>query len=102
MNRYTIHCTESQTRKAFGLGAPIEYAKVVDAINGNSIRIPEENGELYLVPTADQMIGWLESNPQIHHITVWKKCVRWAYTFGYVQDGIADRSDVGSGGNLKQ
>ena len=99
MDEYTIYCTEEQTRKALELGAPIEHAKVVDTINGNSTRIPEENGEFYLIPTAEQMIGWLESNPQIHHITVWKECVRWDYTFCYKQDGIVKRFDIGSSGN---
>lgn len=59
MKRYTIYCNEEQTRKALELGAPIEYAKVIDTIKGNSIRIPEESGEFYLIPTAEQMIGWL-------------------------------------------
>lgn len=60
MNDYTIHCTEAQTKRALELGAPIEYAKVVDTINGNSIRIPEETGEFCLIPTAEQMVCWME------------------------------------------
>lgn len=58
---YTIYCTAEQTKQALELGAQIEYAKVIDTINGNSIRIPEETGEFYLIPTAEQMIGWLQS-----------------------------------------
>lgn len=58
---YTIYCTESQIKRAIELGAQMEYAKVIDTINGNSIRIPEETGEFYQIPTAEQMLGWLET-----------------------------------------
>lgn len=70
MNNYTIYCSSEQTKKAFELGAPIEYAKVIDTINGNSIRMPEETGEFYLIPNAEQMIGWLEGQDGIEGITV--------------------------------
>lgn len=44
MNRYTIYCTEEQTKKALELGAPIDSRWIGEEPN----------------PTAEQMIGWLE------------------------------------------
>ena len=44
MNQYTIYCTPEQTKKALKLGAPIEYQ-----LKG-----------AFKIPTAEQMIGWLE------------------------------------------
>lgn len=62
MKRYEIRCTESQTRKALELGAPIDnithyasYGK--NYISGNNIY---DNGVCYFIPTAEKMIGWLE------------------------------------------
>lgn len=61
MNRYKIPCTEEQTRKARELGAPIEVKSIEDA--------PKEwYGKAYFtgmstcakIPTAEEMIGWLE------------------------------------------
>lgn len=55
MNKYTIYCTESQTRRAMELGAPIEYQ-----LQG-----------IFKVPTSEQMISWLEGRDifiNINHI----------------------------------
>lgn len=58
MDRYAILCTESQTRKALTLGAPIEtcgyYYKQQFGCNTIS------DTDLHIIPTAEQMIGWLE------------------------------------------
>lgn len=58
MNKYTIYCTEEQTKKALELGAPIEtcgyYYKQQFGCNTIS------DTDLHIVPTAQQMIGWLE------------------------------------------
>lgn len=51
MNQYTIYCTETQTKKALELGAPIRYVLIGPI--GKDIK-------KYLEPTAEQMIGWLE------------------------------------------
>lgn len=84
MDRYTIYCTAEQTRKAMKLGAPIKeaksrynartayksieqgtetyemYEKKGIAIIGNSISAKALN-----VPTAEEMIGWLEEQENI-------------------------------------
>lgn len=49
MNRYTIYCTEEQTKKALELGAPIRYKDTLDN---------RERGK-FEPPTAEQMLGWL-------------------------------------------
>lgn len=55
MERYTIYCTQGQTKKALMLGAPI----ITDSNPLFSDGIQVAN-ELYaIVPTAEQMIGWL-------------------------------------------
>ena len=54
MEQYTIYCTEEQTNKALELGAPIE---VDFQFNSKTAII---NHKAYIVPTAEQMIGWLE------------------------------------------
>lgn len=54
MEQYTIYCTEKQINKALELGAPIE---VDFQFNSKTVII---NKKAYIVPTAEQMIGWLE------------------------------------------
>lgn len=56
MNRYTIYCTEEQTKKALELGAKIEF----DSHSHGRPHI-QDGCNFILLPTAEQMIGWLES-----------------------------------------
>ena len=73
MDNFTIHCTEEQTKKALELGAPIEalYSKA-DYLQ----RIPTVSikGEYvtydYFIPTAEEMIGWLEEQDNIKSVEV--------------------------------
>lgn len=70
MNRYTIYCTEEQTKKALELGAPIEkrYNRFTDFT------------ECILdKPTAEQMIMWLEEQEPISDIDVYKYNNFWYY-----------------------
>lgn len=60
---YTIYCTPEQTRKALELGAPIymtfapgDYIEPILAVKDENSK--EKN---YLCPTAEQMIGFLET-----------------------------------------
>lgn len=57
MDKYTIPCTEEQTKKALKLGAPINLDYHKDDFE-NSIKI--RNLCYAEAPTAEQMIGWLE------------------------------------------
>lgn len=64
MEKYTIYCTEEQTRKAFELGAPIKKdASKLDLLY--CVKLEERDSitgyNYWLIPpTAEQMIGWLE------------------------------------------
>ena len=58
MNKYTIFCTESQTKKAFELGAPIEKKEI--QVCDNAKHFFWYDGFYYNYPTAEQMINWLE------------------------------------------
>lgn len=71
MNRYTIYCTESQTKKALGLGAPImtfgygDLGNAEDEIlkmNRQAVLSRKDDNSIIVgqIPTAEQMIGWLE------------------------------------------
>lgn len=62
MNRFTIYCTEEQTRKALELGAPINVSIMVDILRDNiGIYCFLQGGDAYWFPTAEQIVGWLES-----------------------------------------
>lgn len=64
MNRYTIFCTAEQTKKALELGAPIQIASINEIRLGRYIEV-QKNNEIYGIPTAEQMIGWLRSEKNI-------------------------------------
>lgn len=74
MNKYTIYCTEEQTKRALKLGAPIELWKDSDDIvHPNYIKLNIQDhmglcsrGYTYaVIPTAEQLIGWLEEQDMI-------------------------------------
>ena len=68
MEKYTIYCTQEQTLKAIELGAPIEGI---------------------FIPTAEQMIGWLEEHEEIDEIAPMEKGGDWVYVVymtGYRSD----------------
>lgn len=78
LSDYTIYCTEEQTKKALGLGAPIY---VYDEINSKSIdeldvylddKAKLNNGLYAEIPTAEQMIGWLRTKGFAFGITEYK------------------------------
>lgn len=54
---YTIYCTLEQTKKALELGAHIE--RVIFTTN-DAYKYTKINEGIYIIPTAEQMIGWLE------------------------------------------
>lgn len=57
MNRYTIFCTRSQTKKALELGAPIEIISYGYEKYHNKLLV---HGKGWAIsPTAEQMCGWL-------------------------------------------
>lgn len=80
MNRFEIRCTQEQTKKAIELGAPIftfsesfadDYRTSIYDKYCSIPPIKEEGyeDEVYAdIPTAEQMIGWLESKKIFVHI----------------------------------
>lgn len=63
MNKYKIPCTEEQTKKALELGYPVEvlYDKVDYQQKVPTISIKGEYLTWdYFIPTAEEIIGWLE------------------------------------------
>lgn len=70
MERYTIYCTEEQVKKALKLGALIEVETILasdyETSRDNKVHVSEHLAksapyqEYAIIPTAEQMIGWLE------------------------------------------
>lgn len=59
MNEYTIYCTPRQTTKANKLGAPVilwEDFPSITTATGYYL----EDTTMFALPTAEQMINWLE------------------------------------------
>lgn len=67
MDRYTIYCDIEQTKKALELDAPIIVISESYQENRPHFHmcINNENATVVL-PTAEQMIGWLENHLSIH------------------------------------
>lgn len=59
MEDFTIYCTQEQTLKAWELGANLHPLGVdhVDHLFTNYVI--EVEGKCYMIPTAEQMLGWL-------------------------------------------
>lgn len=75
MDRYTIFCTEEQTKKALALGAPIEECSY--SINPH---VTLGGCRCLIIPTAEQMIGWLEQNARISDIDIYRSgSTYWAF-----------------------
>lgn len=63
MNNYTIPCTAEQTKKALELGAPIDTeAFANDSRPHTTASNPKRHDFIVncVIPTTQQMIGWLE------------------------------------------
>ena len=103
MEKYTIYCTEEQTKKALELGAPIiSYHNAFTTNDIPHYTIEEGNGNcmLYIIPTAEQMIGWLEEH--IDEIDACKKNDgTWFYIFypnntivNHIKEGFSSRKEA--------
>lgn len=61
MKDYTIYCTEGQTKKAIELGAPITYGNyILDSDELSPIGDIDGVWMYAIIPTVEQMRGWLE------------------------------------------
>lgn len=79
LSDYSIYCTESQTRKAMELGAPIEPqtpSTLIDTLCAFC------GDGMYIIPTAEQLIGWLEEQGIL--IETAAGMTKW---YGYAHNG---------------
>lgn len=60
MNDYSIYCTPEQTQKAFELGAPL-YKLYGSSLSDYVNMLKISDSESYIIPTAEEMIGWLDT-----------------------------------------
>lgn len=88
MNSYKIPCTEEQTKKALNLGVPIK--KISHYYNGEEFY---SNDKTYLIPTAEEMIGWLEEQ-DVYINVCWEDCIY------YVQIRSVDKGYIGIGDTI--
>lgn len=82
MSDYTILCTETQTRKALELGAPIlnyHNAIVSDSLPHYIVGEIGKDWNVFICSTAEQMLGWLESQHPIDHIDIYKQITTWRF-----------------------
>lgn len=84
MNNYIIYCTPEQTKKALELGAPLEDGE----LSRCSIFVGWQPYEKeYEIPTAEEMIGWLEEQKYIREIYVHKNPYDvWFYSIINLQE----------------
>lgn len=71
MNRYTIHCTQEQTKKALELGAQIKRFRR-SILAAKDYELYKTELDWFYIPTAEQMIGWLEEHAEIDEVAVFK------------------------------
>lgn len=104
MERYTIYCTEEQTKKALALGAPIEvetiFACDYETSRDNKVHVSEHLAksapyqEYAIIPTTEQMVGWLEAQNiylEPRH-TDEEKIHVWVGSFTPLPDGVWTKS----------
>ena len=70
MNRYTLYCTEGQTKKALELGAPIKVTKRLAPLVNRKYITDLNNYTATIIPTAEQMILWLDEQKINVHINM--------------------------------
>lgn len=98
MEEYKIYCTEEQVKKALELGAPIKHER---KNKQSSLIIPDGKGDFYVVPTGEEMIGWLEEQDEILTIVIalfefyWQGFVETTnYKNAIFKDGYGSRKEA--------
>lgn len=101
MNRYILFCTPEQTKKALELGAPIEqvFYNVVTKEALKRYNLVFIAGKEYKIPTAEQIIGWLEEQLNVREIFI-RRCGNWRYEiyidphYHLEENGFASRKEA--------
>lgn len=92
MNRYICYCTEEQTKMALELGAPLRevFYDVQSPEIAKQYNLLIIDFKLYCIPTAEQMIGWLEEQEEISvdilYVFGWTFNI-WYFTLLHVHSG---------------
>lgn len=89
MNKYIIYCTEDQTKKAIKLGAPIKtlvYKEDYDGVKHYISIKKEYTVYQYAIPTAEQMVNWLEEQKEISDLHIFKPAICWTFEL-YLYNG---------------
>ena len=93
MDEYTIFCTAEQTRKAFGLGASIEFIKIGEGKPLHYI-CSRENKGYYKIPTAEQMIGFLRSKGMKFYFNDLTTFWQVVYDINITGQGCSDNKEL--------
>lgn len=100
MDKYTIYCTEEQTKKALKLGAPILMTpeEFIEELPHFNMMIEGENASIIL-PTTEQMFGWLGEQGIIDYYIDRDidEEINYLDTYGYFVDFGKKHRLVGSG-----
>lgn len=95
MNRYKIPCTKEQTRKAFELGAPIEFEMEfpvnLDTFERSpypDIKMGDDGEPILIPPTVEEIIGWLEEQKGIEFTTISKAWGKWYFYINLFGDTL--------------
>lgn len=83
MSDYSCYCTTEQTKKDIELGAPIDNSLV--CYEGFDIVYHNEDYSSILyavIPTAEEMVGWLRSKGFRFKITDFEKGTIWKVAYG--------------------
>lgn len=97
MEKYTIYCTEEQTGKALELGAPIEFEaecpvdlETLERSPYPDIKMGKDGEPILIIPTAEQMKGWLRSQGFRFRINEYESCSSWRIKDGWQYQGFCD------------
>lgn len=99
MNKYTIYCTSEQTKKALELGASIEILpNYTEYRVFPLVKCKDGNERPCIIPTAEQMIGWLEEQESIVCVNIdyYVTDDTWAYWIKFKGDGVYNKQDFNS------
>lgn len=100
MSDYTIYCTLEQTKKSFELGAPIEILpNYTEYRVFPLLKCKDGNDRPCIIPTAEQMIEWLEGQAVIDEINIsknWDEDGDYVWSFDFYDEKY---NVIGQGGS---
>lgn len=79
---YTLFCTEAQTTKALELGAPIielPFTTTMPQMTCEKYGFFYNRKKCYQIPTAEQMLGWMEDQGITSIEITFSKEIKWKF-----------------------